>query len=59
MAAEPLIAVFVDFENLAIGARKSRLGAFRIDLVLKRNARLIPVQLDLLSSGTDSDADPI
>jgi uncharacterized protein (TIGR00288 family) len=36
VADEPLIAVFVDFENLAIGARKSRLGAFRIDLVLKR-----------------------
>jgi uncharacterized LabA/DUF88 family protein len=36
MADEPLIAVFVDFENLAIGARRSRLGAFRIELVLKR-----------------------
>ena len=36
MADEPLIAVFIDFENLAIGARKSRLGSFRIELVLKR-----------------------
>ncbi len=36
MADEPRIAVFIDFENLAIGARKSRLGAFRIELVLKR-----------------------
>lgn len=36
MASEPLIAVFVDFENLAIGARKSRLGPFKIELVLKR-----------------------
>jgi len=36
VADEPLIAVFIDFENLAIGARKSRLGSFRIELVLKR-----------------------
>ncbi len=36
MSAEPLIAVFVDFENLAIGARQSKQGAFRMDLVLKR-----------------------
>ena len=36
MADEPLIAVFVDFENLAIGARESKHGAFRIELVLKR-----------------------
>jgi uncharacterized LabA/DUF88 family protein len=36
LADEPLIAVFIDFENLAIGARKSRLGGFRIELVLKR-----------------------
>ncbi len=36
MASEPLIAVFVDFENLAIGARKSRLGSFKVELVLKR-----------------------
>jgi uncharacterized protein (TIGR00288 family) len=33
---EPLIAVFVDFENLAIGAQQSKQGAFRIELVLKR-----------------------
>jgi uncharacterized protein (TIGR00288 family) len=31
---EPLIAVFVDFENLAVGTRGS--GRFQIDLVLKR-----------------------
>jgi uncharacterized LabA/DUF88 family protein len=36
VAHEPPIAVFIDFENLAIGARKSRLGRFRIELVLKR-----------------------
>ncbi len=36
MADEPLIAVFVDFENLAIGASRSKLGPFRMDLVLKR-----------------------
>lgn len=35
---EPLIAVFIDFENLAIGVRdmKAAGGKFRIDLVLKR-----------------------
>jgi hypothetical protein len=33
---EPLIAVFVDFENLAIGARDMKWGRFRIDVVLKR-----------------------
>ena len=35
---ELLIAVFIDFENLAIGVRdmKSSSGKFRIDLVLKR-----------------------
>ena len=33
---EPLIAVFVDFENLAIGARDMKSGAFEIRLVLKR-----------------------
>ncbi|MCP3984325.1 MAG: NYN domain-containing protein [bacterium] len=33
---EPLIAVFCDFENLAIGARRSKLGPIKIDLVLKR-----------------------
>jgi hypothetical protein len=36
MADEPLIAVFVDFENLALGARDSKMGAFRIELVMKR-----------------------
>lgn len=36
MATEPLIAVFVDFENLAIGAKRSNLGSFQVDLVLKR-----------------------
>ena len=38
MADELRIAVFVDFENLAIGARemKGAGGPFRIDLVLKR-----------------------
>ena len=36
MSDEPLIAVFVDFENLAIGAHQSKQGAFRIELVLKR-----------------------
>ncbi len=34
--AEPLIAVFVDFENLAIGARQSNAGRFEIGMVLKR-----------------------
>lgn len=37
MAKEPLIAVFVDFENLALGARDMKgEGKFRIELVLKR-----------------------
>jgi len=36
MSAEPLIAVFVDFENLAIGARDMKAGRFQIQLVLKR-----------------------
>jgi uncharacterized protein (TIGR00288 family) len=36
MAAEPLIAVFVDFENLAIGVRDMKWGDFQVDLVLKR-----------------------
>lgn len=37
MAQEPLIAVFVDFENLALGARDMKgEGKFRIELVLKR-----------------------
>ena len=36
MAEEPLIAVFVDFENLALGVRDNERGGFQIDLVLKR-----------------------
>jgi uncharacterized protein (TIGR00288 family) len=36
MSQEPLIAVFVDFENLAIGARKMESKAFDARLVLKR-----------------------
>jgi len=36
MADEPLIAVFVDFENLAIGVREMNKGPFQVDLVLRR-----------------------
>ena len=36
MSDEPLIAVFVDFENLAIGVRQMRAGQFKIQLILKR-----------------------
>jgi len=36
MAREPLIAVFIDFENLAIGAQVTESGRFQIELVLKR-----------------------
>jgi uncharacterized protein (TIGR00288 family) len=36
MADEPLIAVFVDFENLALGVRDMQQGEFKIELVLKR-----------------------
>jgi len=36
MSAEPLIAVFVDFENLAIGVRDMKSGDFKMRLVLKR-----------------------
>jgi uncharacterized protein (TIGR00288 family) len=36
MAQEPLIAVFVDFENLALGARDMKAGKYDIQLVLKR-----------------------
>jgi uncharacterized LabA/DUF88 family protein len=36
MSDEPLIAVFVDYENLALGARDAKMGRFRMDLVLKR-----------------------
>ncbi len=33
---EITLAVFVDFENLALGARDSKHGRFQVDLVLKR-----------------------
>ena len=36
MKGELLIAVFVDYENLAIGVRRQRKGKFQIDLVLRR-----------------------
>ena len=36
MSDEPLIAVFVDFENLALGVRDAKSGRFQIELVLKR-----------------------
>ncbi len=36
MSDEPLIAVFIDFENLAIGVRHMRAGNFQIQLILKR-----------------------
>ena len=36
MSTEPLIAIFVDFENLAIGVRDMQSGPFQIRLVLKR-----------------------
>src|ERR1043166_5437781 len=36
LSEEPLIAVFVDFENLAIGVRDMKSGKFQIQLVLKR-----------------------
>lgn len=36
MSVEPLIAVFVDYENLALGARDTKWGDFRMELVLKR-----------------------
>lgn len=36
MSEEPLIAVFVDYENLAIGARDSKWRSINIDLILKR-----------------------
>ena len=36
MASEPLIAVFVDFENLAIGVRDMKWGDFQVELVIKR-----------------------
>ena len=36
MSDEPLIAVFVDFENLAIGVRDTKAESFQVQLVLKR-----------------------
>ncbi len=36
MAEEARIAVFVDYENLAIGVRQTRKGKFDIELVLRR-----------------------
>jgi len=36
LADERLIAVFIDYENLAIGVRQMRKGEFKIDLVLRR-----------------------
>ncbi|MGB5268652.1 MAG: NYN domain-containing protein [Polyangiales bacterium] len=36
MPGESLIAVFIDFENLAIGAQATEAGRFQIELVLKR-----------------------
>ena len=36
MSEEPLIAVFVDYENLAIGARDSKWRHLNIELILKR-----------------------
>ena len=36
MSEEPLIAVFVDFENLALGVRDTKSGEFKIELILKR-----------------------
>jgi len=36
MPKEPLIAVFIDYENLAIGVSQMRKGQFKIDLILRR-----------------------
>jgi uncharacterized protein (TIGR00288 family) len=36
MSEEPLIAVFVDFENLALGVRDIKEGQFKVDIILKR-----------------------
>ena len=36
MADESLIAVFVDFENLALGVKPMKAGNFQIELILKR-----------------------
>ena len=36
MSDEPLIAVFVDYENLALGVRDMKSGGFQVNLILKR-----------------------
>lgn len=36
MADEKLIAVFVDYENLALGVRDEKMGDFQVSLILKR-----------------------
>jgi uncharacterized protein (TIGR00288 family) len=36
VADEPLIAVFVDYENLAIGVRRMHKGSFQVELILRR-----------------------
>ena len=36
MSDEPLIAVFVDFENLALGVKDMKEDKFQIELILKR-----------------------
>ncbi len=36
MADEALIAVFVDYENLALGVRDEKFGDFQVSLILKR-----------------------
>jgi uncharacterized protein (TIGR00288 family) len=36
MSDEPVIAVFIDFENLAVGVRAMKTGRFQIELVLRR-----------------------
>jgi uncharacterized protein (TIGR00288 family) len=36
VADEKLIAVFVDYENLALGVRDEKMGAFQVSLILKR-----------------------
>jgi uncharacterized protein (TIGR00288 family) len=36
LSDEPLIATFVDYENLALGVRDMKTGAFQIELILKR-----------------------
>lgn len=36
MSSEPLIAVFIDYENLALGVRDMKNAEFHIELVLKR-----------------------